>query len=86
MYFLSEQMHYFMQRKACKTPQTIANKDAEEGFQPNKKKLVLQRDKLIEKIKKYSNILRKEARIFAFIKPPLLLLLLKKQHMTYAML
>jgi hypothetical protein len=59
----------------AKTPQTIANKDAEEGFQPNKKKLVLQRDKLIEKIKKYSNILRKEARIFAFIKPPLLLLL-----------
>ena len=74
MYFLSEQMHYVMQ-EACKTPQTIANKDAEEGFQPSKKKLVLQRDKLIEKIKKYSNILRKEARIFAFIKPPLLLLL-----------
>jgi hypothetical protein len=51
------------------------------GRLPSKQeKLVLQRDKLIEKIKKYSNILRKEARIFAFVKPPLLLLLLKKQH------
>jgi hypothetical protein len=75
MYFLQEQMHYFMQRKACKTPQTIANKDAEEGFQPNKKKLVLQRDKEIEKSKKYGSIFRKKAKILAFIKPPLMLLL-----------
>jgi hypothetical protein len=71
-------------RKACKTPQINANKDAKASNQ-TRKNWSFRGNEEIEKSKKYGNIFRKKARIFAFIKPPLLLLL-KRSSMTYAML